>query len=239
MSSELITDDIHADVSELSTSFDVFKFLRKTTERFGLSYFAVLALPGEMSGSFSNHSIINNWPPEMIKAYDRLDLINLSPVISALKRQVTPVVWHVDEVLTTRISDTLASARDAFHQQGFVRGVNFPVHDSKSLRGSVGFAGDRRPFENWELLELSMISIHIYDRLSQLTQHGDIEPPSLSDRELECLRWTAAGKTSSEISTILSLSEHTVNHYLISATKKLDAVNRTQAVAKSIRKGWI
>ncbi|WP_136660293.1 LuxR family transcriptional regulator [Nitratireductor sp. XY-223] len=239
MSSELFTDDIHSDVSELNTSFDVFKYLRKTTERFGLHYFSVLVLPGDTTGSFTNHSIINNWPPDMIKAYDRLDLINLSPVISALKRQVTPVTWHVDDVLTTKISDVLASARDAFYKKGFVRGVNFPVHDSRSMRGSVGFAGDREPFENRELLELSMISIHIYDRLSQLTQHREADAPPLSDRELECLRWTAAGKTSSEISTILSLSEHTVNHYLISATKKLDAVNRTQAVAKSIRKGWI
>lgn len=235
----MLTDDIHSDVSALNTSFDIFKFLRRTTERFDLSYFVVLTLPGDTLGSFTNHSIINNWPPDLIKTYDRLDLINLSPVAAALRRQVTPVVWHIDDMLTTDKSDALASAKKAFCKKGFVRGVNFPVHDFRSLRGAVGFAGDRGPFENRELLELSMISIYIYDRLSQLTQHGEAEAPPLSDRELECLRWTAAGKTSSEISTILSLSEHTVNHYLISATKKLDAVNRTQAVAKSIRKGWI
>ncbi|MEX3012029.1 autoinducer binding domain-containing protein [Hoeflea sp. TYP-13] len=239
MSSEIFNYDIHADIGELNTSFDVFKFLRKTTERYGLRYFSVLALPGDMMGSFNNHSIINNWPPEMIKAYDRLDLINISPVISALKSKTTPVVWHIDDVLTAKISETLASVRDPFYEKGFVRGVNFPVHDSRSLRGSVGFAGDREPLEHTELLELSMLSIHIFDRLSNITFHSEREAPPLSDRELECLRWTAAGKTSSEISTILSLSEHTVNHYLISATKKLDAVNRTQAVAKSIRKGWI
>ncbi|MDA4847279.1 helix-turn-helix transcriptional regulator [Hoeflea poritis] len=235
----MLTDDIHADVSALNTSFDVFKFLRKTTEGFGLRYFSVLALPGDASGSFTSHSIINNWPPDMIKTYDRLDVINLSSVASAIRRQVTPVVWHIDDVLTDDISEALAAAMKAFREKGFVRGVNFPVHDFRSLRGSVGFAGDRPPLENRELLELSMISIHIFDRLSRLTHHGEDEASPLSDRELECLRWTAAGKTSSEISTILSLSEHTVNHYLISATKKLDAVNRTQAVAKSIRKGWI
>jgi len=53
------------------------------------------------------------------------------------------------------------------------------------------------------------------------------------------LTWTAAGKTSAEIAEILGLSEHTVNHYLNKATKKLDTVNRTQAVAKALRVGLI
>ena len=41
------------------------------------------------------------------------------------------------------------------------------------------------------------------------------------------------------IAEILTLSEHTVNHYLNRATKKLDTVNRTQAVAKALRIGLI
>ncbi|QKV19614.1 helix-turn-helix transcriptional regulator [Oricola thermophila] len=56
-------------------------------------------------------------------------------------------------------------------------------------------------------------------------------------RERECLRWCAEGKTSEEIGIILSLSTHTVNHYLISATKKLNAVNRMHAITIAIRHG--
>jgi DNA-binding CsgD family transcriptional regulator len=58
-------------------------------------------------------------------------------------------------------------------------------------------------------------------------------------RERECLRWCAEGKTSEEIGIILSLSTHTVNHYLISATKKLNAVNRTHAITTAIRLGLL
>lgn len=57
----------------------------------------------------------------------------------------------------------------------------------------------------------------------------------LNPRELECLSWVAAGKTSSEIARITSLSEHTVNHYLQVCCKKLDTVNRIQAVATALR----
>jgi DNA-binding CsgD family transcriptional regulator len=239
MPTDLYNYDVYGDIGDLETSFDVFKYLRSTTETFRLHYFVVLALPGDMLASFANHSVISNWPPELIKAYDKADMINVSPVISALRRTSTPVVWEIDDVLQDDVSDALADLRNCFCDRGFMRGVNYPVTDSRGLRGAVGFAGDRHALENGEILELSMISLHVFNRLSEITFQSEKEMTPLSDRELECLRWTAVGKTSSEIATILGLSEHTVNHYLIGATKKLDAVNRTQAVAKSIRRGWI
>ena len=58
---------------------------------------------------------------------------------------------------------------------------------------------------------------------------------SLSGRERECLSWTAEGKTSVEIATILGLSEHTINNYLASACRRLNAVTRAHAVAKAMR----
>lgn len=68
------------------------------------------------------------------------------------------------------------------------------------------------------------------------------EPASahnLSDREKQCLLWCSRGKTSSDIASILGLSDHTVNHYLTSAALKLNAVNRTHAIAKALRYGII
>lgn len=58
-------------------------------------------------------------------------------------------------------------------------------------------------------------------------------------REIECLLWCSMGKTSSEIATIVGLSEHTVNHYLISSAKKLECTNRIHAVANALRHGLI
>ncbi len=47
----------------------------------------------------------------------------------------------------------------------------------------------------------------------------------LSAREVECLRWAAAGKSSDEIAIILDISAYTVSSYFKSAARKLDAVN--------------
>lgn len=68
---------------------------------------------------------------------------------------------------------------------------------------------------------------------------ADRQGALVSPRERECLLWSARGKTSFEIATILSLSEHTVNHYLTNATGKLDAANRAHAIVKAIRLGVI
>lgn len=77
----------------------------------------------------------------------------------------------------------------------------------------------------------------IFDQLA-LRAPGRAGPGvRITARERECLRWCAEGKTSEEIGIILSLSTHTVNHYLISATKKLNAVNRMHAITIAIRYG--
>jgi DNA-binding CsgD family transcriptional regulator len=62
---------------------------------------------------------------------------------------------------------------------------------------------------------------------------------SLTEREIECLLWSARGKTSIDIAEITGLSEHTVNHYLTNAATKLNASNRTNAIIRSIALGVI
>jgi DNA-binding NarL/FixJ family response regulator len=73
-----------------------------------------------------------------------------------------------------------------------------------------------------------------------------IESQSLSparkgptDREKEVLTWVARGKTSAEIAIILVLKERTINFHCDNAMKRLDVINRTQAVAKAVAEGII
>jgi transcriptional regulator EpsA len=59
-----------------------------------------------------------------------------------------------------------------------------------------------------------------------------IQESGLSGRELEILRWVTLGKTNPEIGAILDLSEFTVKNHLKRIFKKLDVLNRAQAVGK-------
>ncbi len=55
---------------------------------------------------------------------------------------------------------------------------------------------------------------------------------ALSAREAEILRWIALGKTNPEIGSILGISSFTVKNHVQRILKKLDVINRTQAVGK-------
>lgn len=54
----------------------------------------------------------------------------------------------------------------------------------------------------------------------------------LSGRELEIMEWVMKGKTNQEIGMILDISAFTVKNHLQRIFKKLDVLNRAQAVAK-------
>lgn len=66
--------------------------------------------------------------------------------------------------------------------------------------------------------------------MGKLMPEAEIE---LSPREAEVLRWTAEGKTSSEVSEILKISERTVNFHVNNALVKLGAANKTAAAIKA------
>ena len=55
-----------------------------------------------------------------------------------------------------------------------------------------------------------------------------LEP--LTERQLECLRWAAAGKSSADIGAIVGLSSRTVDDHLAAACRRLQVRTRVQAV---------
>lgn len=62
---------------------------------------------------------------------------------------------------------------------------------------------------------------------------------SLSPRQIACLAWAAAGKTSWETACILRITERTVNFHLQLAYRRLGVHNRAAAVASAIRQGLV
>jgi LuxR family quorum-sensing system transcriptional regulator CciR len=61
----------------------------------------------------------------------------------------------------------------------------------------------------------------------------------ITPREVDCLHWTARGKTNWEIGQILEISENTVRFHLKNAFKKLGATSRARAVGTAINAGII
>jgi DNA-binding CsgD family transcriptional regulator len=232
-------EDFIADIVALRTQFDVFRAMKRLTEAYGCRAFMVMNLPPRTSLDLQSNSIINNWPTELLSIYDQEGLLPNDAIIRRIRGSTLP--FFRDEVREGgRRDDGKSQIVTALFQRfQMSRTAFFPTHDASGARGIVLFSGEREPFTHMEIRDLSFISIYVFDRLAEIRNLDARVAEMLNDREIDCLTWTAAGKTSAEIAEILGLSEHTVNHYLNKATKKLDTVNRTQAVAKALRVGLI
>ncbi|MEZ2129392.1 MULTISPECIES: LuxR family transcriptional regulator [unclassified Sinorhizobium] len=228
-----------AEISSLKTQFDIFRFMKRLTEAFRCRAFMVMNLPPITSFDLQSNSIITSWPAELLAAYDHEGLLLNSPVLRRLRNSTLPFFYDTSQNHAERDDGKTPIIISLFDRFRMPRCTFFPAHDAAGTRGAVSLAGDRERFTSEEMKELAYVAIHVFDRLAEIRNMDVRITDSLTDREIDCLNWTAAGKTSAEIADILSLSEHTVNHYLNRATKKLDTVNRTQAVAKALRIGLI
>jgi DNA-binding CsgD family transcriptional regulator len=64
-------------------------------------------------------------------------------------------------------------------------------------------------------------------------------PVRLTRREIQCLKWAAAGKTDAEVGEIVAISLPTVRFHITNATRKLGVVSRSQAVHRAATLGYI
>lgn len=231
--------ELVARITGCKTSYDVLRLIREIAKTHRFEFFSIIRLPQGDERQLASVSIISNWPPELISSYDRLGLLEDSPVIKALRRSVQPFVWDLYELNEQRPDKHRNEVNELFAQFGFRGGVYFPTQDPSGGRGAVSFAGTREEPSSIEMFRLSFISNLLYERVAEIGKADQAGEQTLSARERECLHWTASGKTSHEIATILGLSEHTVNHYLSAACQKLGAANRAHAVAKAIRSGFL
>lgn len=227
------------EIAELKTQFDIFRFLKRITEAWGMKAFMVLNLPSHISLELSQHTVITNWPAELLHQYDNAGLLSRSNVFRTLRQSSVPFLVDADLALQGHGDAAAKTVAELFDRFDMKTSLWCPVHDPSGQRGAVSFHGNKTLFQPRCVAEISFIAAHVFSRLAYVRSLDARIPETLTDREIDCLNWTAAGKTSAEIAEILVLSEHTVNHYLNRATKKLNTVNRTQAVAKALRVGLI
>ena len=89
----------------------------------------------------------------------------------------------------------------------------------------------------------TMTALHVHERAQTLLSESVFESSTvcrrLSRREQECLKWVAAGKSTSIISDILNISEKTVDAHIQSVLHKLNAQTRAHAVVRAAALGFI
>jgi DNA-binding CsgD family transcriptional regulator len=84
------------------------------------------------------------------------------------------------------------------------------------------------------LQDFQVLGNYFHQHMMRIYGHDASREILVTVRELDCLKWMAAGKTAWEVSVILGISERTVRFHLNAAREKLDCLTTTQAVAKAV-----
>jgi DNA-binding CsgD family transcriptional regulator len=221
------------DLAQGRTRSLFFKALRGIAAAFGLSEATLLLAPSAEDLLLKPLIIESSLSAHYLREFDRAHMLRLCPLRTKLKESAVPQHWHLADATVGSVFP--AEFQKLMLEHGIPAGIALPINTAVGQRLIFSFGGDRVPFAQYEVNELAMIVLHASDSYSALKRNEEFLHNSLSSRELEVVRWTAQGKTSSEIGQILTLSDHTVNAYMTKAIKKLDCVNRTQLVAKAIR----
>jgi DNA-binding CsgD family transcriptional regulator len=192
--------------------------------RTGFRSFALCVL-GEREGPLRGSEVLlTNVDDDAIRPVISLFDFRLSSLARRMGQGFEPFHWRIGANIGARLDDESTN----------LSGYCLPM---KSGPGSAGYLVifDGEAVARPDFSRLIFASLELFAQITARAAPGRPAAFGLTARELDCLRWTAEGKTSNEISAIIKLSEHTINHYLITAARKLDCVNRVQAVAKALR----
>jgi LuxR family transcriptional regulator, quorum-sensing system regulator SdiA len=219
-------DTIQRELSRAINKTDFFRAFKMHSSYYGFSGFLVLRLSGFVSEPMvSCLCIMADVAAEGRAILDQLKVADHASVLKMLADLQKPLVWNAPGM---QLSSILPSERLIAIPLQTDAGGKFMLilGDSRGLRDEGEMANVIYDFSN------------ILRRYSD-SEGLDVEQPKFRKREIEVIEWTAEGKTSADIAIILGLSEYTVNEYIASAMKKLDAVNRIHLVTKAIRLGVI
>jgi LuxR family transcriptional regulator, quorum-sensing system regulator CinR len=179
------------------------------------------------------------YPASWIKRYLQMGYSDVDPIVREGFLRTVPFNWSEiaieSEAAASFFADALA------HGIG-PQGYSIPVVNKYGHRAVFSVSSSRSE-QDWKrfLLVHRSIMIEIANRLHRRVVAEEVgeQTPHLTMREVECLRWLAQGKSSTEIAAILAISPHTARDYLKSARFKLDCVTSAQAASKAIKFGFL
>ncbi|WP_176515014.1 autoinducer binding domain-containing protein [Pseudomonas faucium] len=182
--------------------------------------------------------LYSNYPPEWIERYQRDDFYKQDQAALRSHSSTMPVLWSDD------LYREAPQYREEACGHGLRHGWTQSLHDLRHNESQISVA---RPVGEVSMGEL-------YDKAGKVqwlchTLHAIIceyhqnqlcpPTPKMSERELEVLKWSAAGKTAADVACILSLSQSTVNFHIRSVISKTNASNKAGAIAIAAMRGLI
>lgn len=207
------------------------------------SWAYTVKMPDSFSGS--SFDVIHTWNQEFVDRYVKIHA-PYCPRLNHLWQSEQPLIYdkkfHDDDL--KRLSQQPPKVKVLIEEI-----IDFGYHGHGFSLTTHGKYGDKGVLtlqnRDWRQdgVDAIALNFHVASAFFPFMHMKYIElkgwkPPGsiiqLTERELECLRWAADGKTAWETGMVLNVSERTVNFHMTNAQKKLMASNKIQTVARAI-----
>ncbi|QSR85435.1 autoinducer binding domain-containing protein [Methylacidimicrobium sp. B4] len=177
-------------------------------------------------------SAVHDYPEEWLRRYFCNGYVRLDPIVQRYAATFQMVAWSpvLREAQSRQASAFTREAKDF----GMAYGLTCGIRDAKSCQATL-FSVSGRELES-EIRHRSVFQ-HLIPHLNGaiIRVSGIPANPAridaLSLRELEVMRWMKEGKSNWEVSRILRVSEATVKFHVKNILAKLQASNRSHAIA--------
>ncbi len=169
--------------------------------------------------------------------YLRRGYFEIDPFARRASRAFLPSRWILAE-LGKPDAEGLPFLR-ALEAYGAVAGVMVPIQDHAAGPAFVNFYGPQTVTEcaaQDGRLMLAVCRLHVAARRIAPVSSSEVV---LTVREIQILRLAAQGRTEPETAHLLALSRRGVQFHFARAMAKLDAPNKTAAVARAVSAGLI
>lgn len=200
---------------------------------------AILPRPGmRLEDAF----IRTNYSAAWRQTYNDNGMAYFDPTVSHCTTRSAPLIWSPELFATEQQQSMYEEARS----YGLRAGITLPIHGPRQEIGMLCFVNDTNPTQGfWDdvnraLPNLVLLRDLVLDTSQRhLTEHAQSLIPKLTPREKECLKWTALGKSTWEISHILNCSEAVVNFHMKNIRGKFGVNSRRAAAVIATQMGLI
>lgn len=235
----------HQDYLDVGAASDKVTFERRLLHFAQAMDFGIVsaALAVDQPGEKPLFVMVGNTPNGFAEASRKVDSMRRDPVLRRLKSSSTPFVY--DQSLYVE-----EDAADLWEEQapfGYRTGISMALHMPAGRHFLLGVDRDTPlPTEDMALTrllaDLQLLAVYAQETAVRvlLPEARPLSPiPHLTNREREVLQWTREGKSAWAVGQILSMSEHTVNHHLRNAMRKLEVSSKHVAIMKASSLGLI
>lgn len=237
-------------ISDSNTTHELRDTLTRAFEKMGLPFWMIaVQVPSslhapEMYG-------INNYPDYWWEQYIINNLVAFDPLPRYSIANEHPRMWTIDgwyDVKEHSWSDEGQEVAQIFQEVkklGANSGLLLPFHTGDNTCAGLNIP---HPFTIEKSFEILLNArIWVYALMPQIMtavknlykEIRDEDGAHLTPREKEVLLWVGEGLTSKAIADKLGISFRTIEHYIADIQRKLNVLNRHQAVAKAVNTGII